>query len=139
MISNENKEFLKEMLEPHILNWEEAVKQAQFWTDFKYADSLGWTFKLTEHCGIRMHCANRDSSTGWVADFYNLLVEVMMICGKEQHDHPQIIPLRLLGWKCKVTQWSHLTQAYCYNRDGVIEPLYVNADAAWAALVRSQA
>lgn len=136
MISNENKQFLKETLGP---KWEEAVKQTQWWADFKHADSLGWGFKYGAHLGVKHYVATRDTSTGWVPVFLDLLIEVMRICAKEQAEYPVIPRLRLKGWKCKATQWSHLTQAYCYQVDGRVEPLYVNAEAAWAALARSQA
>lgn len=135
-----NQRFIEEAFSKALSPfWYRTGLNEEWWADFLRANEMGWTFSTTHHVGNRMYCASRDEATGWVDSFSDLLIEVMLKTSAECYDKPDIAALRVKGWKCKVTQWSHLTQAYCYNSDGRFEPLYVNADAAWAELVRRQA
>lgn len=139
-LHKENQQFIEaafsNLLRPF---WYRHGLDTEWWGDFVHADRMGWRFKVADMCGARMYLASRDTATGWVPKFFDLMAEVMLKTSAECHDNPKVAALRQQGWRCVSTQWSHLTQAYCFNEDGRFMPLYVNADAAWAELVRSQA
>ncbi|WP_443699614.1 hypothetical protein [Pseudomonas sp.] len=135
MIRNENKNFLAEALEDS--DRDNAVRKAsteQWWADFEYADTCGWTFKTSKKAGGgRVFTAYRDQSLGWFDSLSDALINVMLAISAEDYAYPERDKLRDAGWRCATTHYG----ASYMSKGDVVRPLFPSIEAAWADLVRS--
>lgn len=135
MTTKENKNFLAELLEDTDAdNALRKVSVMDWWADFKYADELGWTFKMSKKAGGgTAFTAYRDQSVGWFDSITDLLINVLMATSAEDYAYPGRSALRAAGWKCRTTTYS---SSYVYKGD-VDRALFHSVDAAWNDLLRS--
>ena len=134
MISQENLEMLKAALVAYPTNASgdelvELAKTKSWWPAFENANDVGVEFEVG-FFGLRYLWEGHQSE--FSHDFIDLLEKVDGVINTDEYRYPERCKLREDGWRCLTTDYAAYMQ-----KDEVIRPLFVNADAAWSDLLRS--
>lgn len=125
----ENMQFMYETFPPNLPGGGENVS---WWLDFVQLNNMGWSFHVVvqEGNGTR-YIAYRDEKRMEGREMQPLLHSALLETEKEWQTNPGVALLRQTGWRSR-----QVGGMFYLQRNAHIEPVYVTAQAAWAALER---
>lgn len=133
MISKENLSVLKAVLaganQANVNDVVSLAKTKSWWPAFENADDVGVEFE----CGPFGFRFRWEGHTGeFTHNFIDTLAKVEEVVNSDEWLFPARRKLREAGWRCLTTDFAAYMQ-----KDEVIRPFFVSADAAWNDLLRS--
>ena len=133
MISKENLAVLAKVMvgypKPADDQLEALAKTKTWWPAFENAEDVGVEFEWGAF-GFRFRWEGHKSE--YTHHFIDLLERVEEVINLDEYRYPSRRKLREQGWRCLTTDFAAYMQ-----KDEVIRPFFVNADAAWNDLLRS--
>lgn len=133
MISKENLSVLKAVLA--------GANQANVNDVVSLAKTKTWWPAFEEACdaGVELECGPFGFRFRWEGhlsefthQFIDTLEKAIEAINADEYRYPSRRKLREQGWRCLTTDFAAYMQ-----KDEVIRPFFVNADAAWNDLLRS--